>query len=207
MNQAQETTNTRSRVSLVILAFIFIAPILFALIVFKYRDLVPSETKNFGELVVPARPLPEFSLIRNNGDVFTLENMRRKWSYIYFVENHCDDDCKLNLLKMRNARLGQGAEAQRVHYYLVFTAKPASPDEEAELAKEHTKLTVLYADRDKFQSLLNVFKTDDIGRVDQAKRVHMIDPIGNYMMFYNNGFESIGIMEDLKFLLKSSQIG
>ena len=198
---------TRSRVSLVILALIFITPIVFAFIVFKYRDLVPSETKNFGELVVPARPLPEFNLTHKNGDAFTLEDMRRKWSYIYFIEDHCDDDCKLNLIKMRNARLGQGAEAQRVHYYLVFTAKPASMSDVDSLAKQHNKLTVLYGDRDKIQILLSVFKTDDIGRVDQAKRVHMIDPIGNYMMFYNNDFKAIGIMEDLKFLLKSSQIG
>jgi len=44
-------------------------------------------------------------------------------------------------------------------------------------------------------------------RVEDMKRVYMIDPLGNYMMFYEDGFDSLGIMEDLKFLLKASQIG
>ena len=121
MNQVQQPGNTRSRVSLVVLAMIFIAPILFAYVVYKYRDLVPSETKNHGMLVNPAKPLPDFKLKTLSGESFGLNEIRSKWSYIYIVKNQCDEPCKLNLLKMRNARQGQGAEARRVNYYLVFT--------------------------------------------------------------------------------------
>jgi cytochrome oxidase Cu insertion factor (SCO1/SenC/PrrC family) len=210
MKQDQQQVQTRSRLGLVMLALIFIAPILFAFIVYKYRDLIPTETKNFGELVVPARPLPAFDLQTVEGKDFNLEDMRSKWSYLYVVKNHCDADCKLNLLKMRNARLGQGGEAQRVRYYLLYTRLPDNKNELAELSQTYEKLTILTGNKTNTQPLLNTLQGVDgtnLPEVSGAKRVYMIDPIGNYMMYYNNGFEAIGIMEDLKFLLKSSQIG
>jgi len=207
MTQVQQPGNTRSRVSLVVLAAIFIAPIVLAFITYKYRDLVPSETRNFGELVKPAKPLPEFKLKTLSGAAFTLEDIGRKWSYLYIVKNQCDEACKLNLIKMRNARLGQGAEARRVGYYLIFTDKPEQQTELDELTKLHEKITILYAGDSGSKALLDAFKDTGDSNVENARRVYMIDPIGNYMMYYNDGFEAIGIMEDLKFLLKSSQIG
>lgn len=203
----QQPGKTRSRVTLFILIGIFVAPILFAYIAHKYKSLQPAGSKSFGDIVTPARPLPEFTLKTMDEEIFNLESIRRKWSYVYIVESECGDACQLNLLKMRNARLAQGAEARRVRYYLVLAKRPEQQSTIDEIVKVHPKLTILYGSGPELKTFSGSFKDAEVDNVASAQRVYMIDPIGNYMMYYDDGFESIGIMEDLKHLLKWSQIG
>jgi hypothetical protein len=76
-----------------------------------------------------------------------------------------------------------------------------------ELSKQFPKMLILYNTGEKLQNFLRVFEHPEGKSIYDAQRVHMIDPIGNYMMYYEPGTEGIGFMEDLKFLLKVSQIG
>ena len=203
----QQPGKTRSRVTLFILIGVFAAPIIGAYLAHKYKALQPVESKSFGEIISPAKALPRFKLTTGNGEAFGFDDIRQKWAYIYVIDSLCDEACKLSLLKMRNARLGQGAEARRVRYYLVVNQKPDDLSVFAELVKEHPKLTFLYGSDAELKSIYDTFRDDDERAVVNARRVYLIDPAGNYMMYYNDGFESIGIMEDLKHLLKWSQIG
>jgi len=206
MNQI-DPKQRRSRWTLGILAAVFIAPILLAYIVYKNKSLIPSSQKNHGEIVSPAQPLTAFSLKTKEGISFGLEDLRRKWSYIYVIENECNENCKLNLLKMRNARIAQGGEGLRVNYYLILTKRSNDQTFDDEFVKAHPKLIYLYAKDSGAKPVLDILKGAGQIRVEDMKRVYMIDPLGNYMMFYEDGFDSLGIMEDLKFLLKASQIG
>jgi cytochrome oxidase Cu insertion factor (SCO1/SenC/PrrC family) len=205
MNEVTNTENKRSPKTPTLIAGTFILFFLAAFIFYKF-GLHPSSTKNYGTLVSPARPLPEFTLKTSENEEFTLDDMRHKWSYVYVIDNECDEVCKLNLIKMRNARLAQGTESNRVKYYLLLTKNPEQPLLD-QLATEHQKLTILYGDESTLEKLLNSFESPEGKTLTEAQRVHMIDPIGNYMMFYEPGAEAIGFMEDLKFLLKVSQIG
>lgn len=205
MSEIRDFKVKRSRHTPVFIAGTFILFILIAFVAYKF-GLHPSSTKNFGELVSPARPLPEFNLKTIDDKPFTLEDIRRKWSYLYIVESECDAACKLNLVKMNNARLAQGTESTRVKYYLVFSKKPEKQEVD-ELVKDHPKMTILYMSGAVQQKFFKVFKTPEDDKVHAAQRVYLIDPIGNYMMYYEPDAEAIGFMEDLKFLLKVSQIG
>jgi len=207
MNEIKPKQQTRSRWTLVLLVALFLAPILLAYIVYKNRSLIPSNSTNHGEIISPAQPLVEFSLKTQEGTSFGLKGIQRKWSYIYVIENECNDVCKLNLLKMRNARIAQGAEGRRVNYYLIITKGSKDNKFSDEFVKAHPKLSILYAQNADAKPLLDILKGSTQYRIEEMNRVYMIDPIGNYMMFYEDGFDSLGIMEDLKFLLKASQIG
>lgn len=194
------------RGTLILLLLVFIAPLILAYIFHKNKNLLPSQGKNYGQLITPARPVPELELQTLSGERFTLEQMRHKWSYLYIIDNQCDDDCQLNLLKTKNARLGQGGEARRVNYYLILTKQP-NAELLAGFEKEHPKMTILRAVDAQQRAFLNFFKVTDNQPVTAAQRVYVLDPIGNYIMYYEHGFEAIGIMEDLKHFLHSSQIG
>jgi cytochrome oxidase Cu insertion factor (SCO1/SenC/PrrC family) len=207
MNEKPQAGPTRSNRTLIILVFVFIAPFLFAYIVHKFKIFQPGESKNFGEIVSPAQPLPDFSIKKITDEPFGLDDIRHKWVYIYFVKDYCDEGCQLNLVKMRNARLGQGADADRVRYYLVFTGEPSKQVVSDQFVKQHPRITVLYGGGSEMQAFTRVFQGKQGKPVDETRRVYMVDPIGNFMMFYEDGFEAIGIMEDLKHLLKWSQIG
>lgn len=202
----QIATKQRSRTTLVLLLLVFITPIVLAYVVYKNRSLIPQESRSHGEIVSPARPLADFQLQSLTGENFTLNDMRGKWSYVYITDQFCDEPCRLNLTKMRNARLAQGGEARRVNYYLVFTEKPDAGVKQ-DLSQDHPKLHFVTGSQAQLKHFLQAFRAQDTtdGRV--AGRVYMIDPLGNYMMFYEDGFDSLGIMEDLKHLLNWSQIG
>lgn len=195
----------RSKYTPTLIAGTFILFFIIAYLFYKF-GWHPSSTKNYGELVTPARPLPAFTLKTVDDQPFTLKDIQHKWSYIYIIDKQCDADCKLNLTKMKNARLAQGTESNRVKYYLVMAEKP-QPVFLQTLAKQFPKLIVLYNTGQELQAFLSVFESSQGKSIYDSQRVHMIDPIGNYMMYYEPGSEGIGFMEDLKFLLKVSQIG
>ena len=207
MNDIDPKQQSRSRWTLIILIAVFVSPILLAYIVYKNKSLIPSDSINHGEIISPAQPLPEFSLKTQTDSVFGLEDIRRKWSYIYIIKDQCDDACQLNLVKMRNARIAQGAEGRRVNYYLIFSESSKEHSLADELVKAHPKMKILFATDAGAKPLLDIFRGSEQSQLEDIKRVYMLDPLGNYMMFYEDGFDSLGIMEDLKFLLKASQIG
>ncbi|RJR16307.1 MAG: SCO family protein [Nitrospiraceae bacterium] len=65
--------------------------------VVKKADEFPSATI----LEVPV-PLLQFSLSDHNGNLFTPDNLMRKWTFIFFGYTHCPDVCPTALVDMNN---------------------------------------------------------------------------------------------------------
>jgi len=63
----------------------------------KKADDFPSATV----LEVPI-PLLQFSLSDHNGNVFTPDNLMRKWTFMFFGYTHCPDVCPTALVDMNN---------------------------------------------------------------------------------------------------------
>lgn len=205
MNQVGDTGKEKSKLTPTLIAGAFILSVVLAIVAYMF-EFRPSGTRNFGELVTPARPLPEFNLTTYDGKPFALIDIQRKWSYVYFAETNCDDACKLNLQKMSNAKVAQGTESSRVNYYLILTTRPTK-ELSRELTQTYPRLNILYSSSVESKGLFDTFEKQEGKSLPASQRVHMIDPIGNYMMYYEPGAEGVGFMEDLKFLLKVSQIG
>jgi cytochrome oxidase Cu insertion factor (SCO1/SenC/PrrC family) len=206
MNDIPQSKSKRSRLTLIILVIMFALPIVFAWIATKNKSWQPTSGKNYGELVQPARPLPEFSLRKLDGTDFKLEDMRRKWSYVYFVTQTCEQHCQESLVKVRDARLALSGDALRVQYFLIYAQKPDAA-EVAKFAKEHPRLIVLQAEGENVTALLNTFKLPGDESLVAAQRVYLVDPIGNFMMYYPESFPGNGLLKDIRYLLHWSQIG
>lgn len=192
----------RSRATLILLVLVFVLPILVAFLFHKNKTWLPA-SKNHGTLVNPVIELPEITLRTQKGERFELKDFRGKWSMIYLGRKECDEQCQVTLVKTRNARTAQGAEGNRVNIYIVFEDKAA----------EWTKTDLFRKNMAAFQVLTTDSRNIDVIRrtlgvsADSPDQVYLIDPAGNYLMYYKAGFDSLGIMEDLKLLLKASQIG
>ena len=206
MNDTQQPNPKRSRLTLLILVILFALPIVLAWIATKNKSWQPTNSKNNGELLEPVRPLPEFTLNKIDGTDFKLEDIRRKWTLIYFVAQSCDQSCQESLVKVRDVRLAQSGDALRVQYFLIYAQKPAA-SEVASLAKEHPRLNLLVAEGDSATVLLNTFKLNTDELLAQTHRVYLVDPIGNLMMYYSEGFPGNGLLKDIRYLLHWSQIG
>lgn len=63
-----------------------------------------SEPPKVSGLIYPEpRPIPEISLVDQNGETFTLDDFRGQWSYVFFGFTHCPDVCPTTLATLNRA--------------------------------------------------------------------------------------------------------
>ena len=202
INQQDNKARQRSRISLIVLIAIFLVPIIMAYIVHKNPSLQPGSTKNHGILYKPAVALDTFSFVTLDSKTFTAEQLRGKWWLIYIGKGSCEAICQETLLKAKNGIIAQGGEGIRVRYTYITTGEKHT-DVEA-LKKQYPGILLLNTDE---KSTLAKFKIDAQHRVGSDDRLYLVDPAANLLMHYPAGFRDLGLMEDLKHLLKWSQIG
>lgn len=196
----------RSQLKLVVLLLVFLLPVVIAYIMHLNPQWLPKATKNNGVLFKPAVSLHEFTLRTQADKPFTLADMRGKWSLIYIGGASCDKACQETLFKARDSRWAQGTEALRVNYYYLVAADKFSGDQAA-LVKADPGLIMLHGDAAQRNPVIQQFRVDQKQQPGTDNRLYLVDPNGNILLHYPYGFKDIGLMEDLKHLLKWSQIG
>ena len=187
MNAVEKELRARNLRLLGLLAGLFLLPLGLAFWMYYGTDWRPIGTVNHGELIQPPRPVPAYAGLP--ADLF-----RHKWSLVYIGDGHCDDACRNALVVMRQTRLSLNNEMTRVERVFLATANCCANDY---LAHEHPGLKVLPAPAD-----TSPFPAD--GR---ANSVFIVDPLGNLMMRHDARQNPKGFLQDLKLLLKYSQIG
>ena len=207
MNEVvDEAQRRKGRRELIGLMIVFALPIVIAAILYNNLDRVPIKSfKNFGDLVVPARPLEDVPLQKRNGEQFQFSEMRRKWVLVYIGNAECDETCAANLYKMRQSRLGQGGELKRIkRLYILKDGQPGSSL--LKILEDHPGLEVITGNKPVIDKVLQQFNVQEQTN-SQAPAMYIVDPLGNLMMSYPEGFDAKGLAKDLSLLLKASQIG
>lgn len=155
----------------------------------------PSERMNYGELLQP-KPLPEIQLTDLDGQPVQLGSLKGKWVLLHADSGACDERCVTKLYKLRQVRLTQGKNMERVvRVWLVTDRQPAN----ATALRNYEGTLVLRASVD----VLRNFPV----REDIRDHIWLIDPLGNLVLRYPPGADPSGIKTDLQRLLKLSRIG
>lgn len=193
-------TPGRGRLQLVLLAALFLAPLLAASVLYFFApDWRPQGHLNYGQLVEPARPIPAADLFDVAGQSAGPGALRGKWSFVYLGNGSCDPACSAKLIEIRQIRTllnEKRLRVQRVH----IAATPADAAvAEAELKANHPDLVFL---SDTVEADYRRF----FGGQD-AQALYLVDPLGNWLMVYPAEAEYKGILKDIKRLLRISQIG
>lgn len=199
LNAKQKKVQKRSRLSLVILLLVFISPWLFALFFYMNPQWQPGP-KNKGVLFKPVVSLDKFDFVSIDGNQFTLEQLQGKWTLVYIGSGECAAMCQETLLKARNGIIAQGAEGTRVRYIYISTNQEFK--QAKFLKKEYAGLILLTTTDDGSKDTLSLFSTENFEQVGKDDRLYLLDPAGNILMYYPAGFKDLGLMEDLKHLLK-----
>jgi cytochrome oxidase Cu insertion factor (SCO1/SenC/PrrC family) len=194
----------RRRSSVLLLALVFLLPLAAAFYLY-YGPLPwrPAHSVNHGALIDPARPLPAVGLPTIDGGVLAEDFLRHRWTLIYVGRGDCDERCHDALYQIRQVRLALNSDMDRVQR-LFIAAEPCC--DRGFLSREHNGLVVVRAATPATGSLLAVFP-DDTGPVTGAGRIYIADPLGNLMMVHPRDSNPKYLLEDLKRLLKLSQIG
>lgn len=192
--------SVRSRLVLLLLFGVFLLPVVGAYL------WQPTGAMNYGELVSPARPLAEFELRTLEGKSFALDNLKSRWTLVYFGGGACADACRENLYKMRQVQLAQGREATRVERVYVITDGVPGPGL-VSLLREHPGLHVLRGTVAQVRVLASQFTLAQGTPLDGLDRVYVVDPLGNLMLSYPADADANRMRKDLARLLRVSQVG
>ncbi|MGW8247126.1 MAG: hypothetical protein ACWGOV_03370 [Acidiferrobacterales bacterium] len=193
----------RNRRIFVGLVLLFATPFVIAMYMYK-TGWRPASTMNHGTLVQPPRPAPEFKLSIRDGGEFDQQALGKLWNYVVVTDGACDQVCLKNLYAVRQIQIAQGKNQHRIRRILIQTGKDTGLEK---IAESYPKLVILEADSGAFSTLRTWFAIkDQAGKLD-GSRVYLVDPLGNYMMYYLPGYDPTGMRKDMARLLKVSQIG
>jgi len=198
---AEAQLRARNLRTLALLAALFLLPLLIAFFVYYGTAWRPAGRVNHAVLISPPRPLPQLSLPAPAApDGLTPGTpLHGKWTLVYVGDGACDAPCHAALTLMRQTRLALNNDMTRVERVFLATGECCAREF---LAREHPGLIVLDASGAPAAPLLQAFPA-----AGREHTLFVVDPLGNLMMSYDARRDPHGLLEDLKTLLRLSQIG
>ncbi len=182
----------KSRIYFILIILSFIGPLIFATLMYIYRDSLPiAPPSTNGELLESM-----INIHKNSTSEKTLKTFsNKKWSLIFVVRgNKCDKTCSEILHLIRQTRISLNQDSSRVMNIVITDQK--NDDIEGLINADYKNIIKLIDPKLLDNELLN------------NGTLYISDPLGNIFMFYNKeNLNFKGLRKDLKKVLKISQIG
>lgn len=180
------TSQTRSRLVLLLLVLLFAAPVTVA-IVMHASGWEPSQTRNHGELLRPAQDIRDVVLHRADGSVYAWEPGERRWRIAVYPPADCAQACVDLIAGLDKVWQLQGRRADRLDV-LWFGPVPQG-------AVHFRRFVPMQADEALRAGLPQ-------NATSGAPSAYLIDPSGYLAMRYAPGFDVAHVREDVARLLK-----
>ena len=164
-----------------------------------YYVVRPQGRTNYGELVLPQRPIGELGG-RSGDKPWAVSALSGRWVFLTTEAQGCDDDCVARLYAMRQVRATTGKDMGRIERVLLLTGEPSpSPT----LLSEHPGLIVIRADAGAVDKAL----APDGPQGAASGHIFVVDPLGNLMMRFPRQADPNRMKKDISRLLRASRIG
>ena len=158
-----------------------------------YHLWEPDGFVNNGELIEPV-PLSDLVVPSIEDDVFLFSDLNGLWSFVSIDSSECGEACIKKLYLMRQIRLTQGAEKdrlERIHFSVGGELQRTLIDE---------------YDGTRFIAVSDVQALDAFGDLTAAEEyIFLIDQIGNLMMRFPLTIDPSLMKKDVKKFLKISK--
>lgn len=193
-----EQNKHKGRWKLFLVILVCASPIILSYL--TYYVIKPQSRTNYGAFIDPRDyPIPELGTHALDGKLIGLDAYKGKWIMLQVDGGECRSACEKKLHDMRQLRLAQGKEMDRIErVWLITDDKPL----DTILMREFDGTNMLRAKPDAVRAWLPVEENSTM-----ADHIYMIDPLGNLMMRFPKDADPNKIKKDIVKLLKASSIG
>ncbi len=194
----QPSQQRRGRTRLLLILAVCAAPMLLSYL--AYYVIKPTGRTNYGTLIDPRQyPVPELDSTQISGEPATLQDYQGKWVMLQIAGAACDAACHGRMTKMRQLRLMQGKDMDRIERVWLITD---NEQVETMTIREFEGIHMLRVDATKLKAWLPV----DAPAVVED-HIYMIDPLGNLMLRFPKDSDPNKMVKDINKLLRASSIG
>ncbi|TWC69867.1 cytochrome C oxidase subunit I [Herbaspirillum sp. SJZ099] len=193
-----EKRRRRGRWKMLLVVLVCAAPMIASY--FTYYVIKPESRNNYGTLIDPRQyPIPDLGSSALDGDRAGLEDYKGKWIMLQVDSADCAAACRNKLFTMRQLRLMQGKDMERIERVWLVTDKAPV---ETMLIREYDGTDMLRVDAARLKAWLPV----EAGGAAED-HIYLIDPLGNLMMRFPKDPDPGKMKKDISKLLRASAIG
>ena len=188
MSEAKTPASRRKgRLQLLLILLGVIGPMILATGMYKLQFWVPEGRSYHGELIGNGQTRADLGV----------QVQEDRWQMLVTAPKECSVDCQQLVYLARQIQIGLGRDASRASHALA-AAQPLAADYEAKLTREYPQLQRYPMDLTTFSKTTG----------DQAvPQLWIIDPHGNLVLRYDPTIKGKDLLNDLRHLLKLSNIG
>jgi peroxiredoxin len=198
VDNTEQRQQRRGRAKLLLILAVCAAPLLLAYL--TYYVIKPEGRTNYGALIDPrAYPIPELDSRQLSGEPVTLHDYQGKWIMLQVAPAACDAACHERLVQMRQLRLMQGKDMERLErVWLITDDAPV----ETMTIREFEGIHMLRVNAAKLHDWLPT----ESGTTAED-HIYVIDPLGNLMLRFPKDSDPNKMKKDINKLLRASSIG
>jgi hypothetical protein len=188
ISEAQAPHNRRrGRWQLLLIVAMVIGPMILATGMYKLQFWVPESRSYHGELIGNGQSRADIGVQADE----------TRWQILVTAPRDCAVDCQQLVYLARQIQISLGRDASRASHALA-AAQPLDTDYQAKLQREYPQLQRYPLDLPTFTK----------GANDQgAPLLWIVDPHGNLVLRYDARVKGKDLLNDLRHLLKLSNIG
>lgn len=179
-------SRTRGRLQLILILLVTLGPMILATSMYKLKFWVPEGRSYHGVMIGNGQSRADIGI----------QAQDERWQLLVSTPDACTEDCQQLVYLARQIQVGLGRDASRASHALA-TATPVSGDYQALLEREYPQLQRYPLDADRYRTKV----------VEPGAQLWIVDPHGNLVLRYDAKVKGKHMLDDLRHLLKLSNIG
>ena len=186
-NMSEVPDRRKGRWQLMLILLMVIGPMALATFMYKLQFWVPDSRSYHGELIGNGQTRADIGVQADE----------QRWQLLVTAPAACAADCQQLVYLARQLQIGLGRDASRASHALA-SAQPVGADYDAKLKVEYPQLQRYSLD---LPSYIKGAQSND------TPHLWIIDPHGNLVLRYDPTVKGKDLLNDLRHLLKLSNIG
>ncbi|NBA96966.1 hypothetical protein [Pseudomonas sp. R5(2019)] len=177
----------RGRLQLILILLVALGPMILATGMYKFQFWVPDNRSYHGEMIGNGQSRADLGVQADE----------QRWQILVSAPAECGVDCQQLVYLARQIQIGLGRDAPRASHALA-SAQPLAADYQARLEREYPQLQRYPLDLSRYTPMT---------RGTPDAQLWIVDPHGNLVLRYDARVKGKDLLNDLRHLLKLSNIG